>query len=85
MKNIECREVIVTTLEVRGTGVENDPIRRITQVYEKTGELIAETDPLKNRYTEEDMRQFARHCLTHITNVVGITIEAVKEWDKTNF
>lgn len=38
-------EVIITTKERRGTGDGKDPIRIITQVYTKGGELIAEYDP----------------------------------------
>lgn len=45
-KEIECKEVIISRILRRGTGKdENDPIRIITQVFEKDGTLIAESDP----------------------------------------
>lgn len=40
---IKCQEVIITDLEVRGDGKGN-PYRRILQVYDKEGNLIAEND-----------------------------------------
>jgi len=84
MPEIECKEVIITSLERRGKGIETDPVRRVTQVYEKTGELIAENDPFKERFSFEDMRQFATYCLAH-ASPERITIETVIKWDKTNF
>lgn len=52
MKNIgqeevTCREVIISNLTRRGTGVDDDPLRVITQVFEKDGTFIAEYDPLE--------------------------------------
>jgi hypothetical protein len=44
MRTIICKEVIVSTLTTRGDG-KSDPIREVTQVFEKDGELIAENDP----------------------------------------
>lgn len=38
-------EVIISTTERRGKGVDGDPIRIVTKVYSKTGLLIAEHDP----------------------------------------
>lgn len=46
---IKCEEVIITDKERRGTGETGSPIRKITQVYSKDGELIAEHDPYKER------------------------------------
>lgn len=39
-----AEEVIITHLEMRGKGVEGDPIRRITQIWRKDGTLLAERD-----------------------------------------
>lgn len=41
---IKCEEVIIARVVRRGDGV-NTPIRIITQVFTKSGELIAEHDP----------------------------------------
>jgi len=44
-KSVRIEEVIITDLASRGNGVTT-PYRRITQVFTKAGELIAEYDPL---------------------------------------
>lgn len=49
MKEIQCKEVIISTLTIRGQGVVGDPIRRITQIFTKEGELIAEHDPIEGQ------------------------------------
>jgi hypothetical protein len=85
MKDIECKEVIITTLERRGKGTENDPIRRVTQVYEKTGEFISENDPIKDKFSIEDMRQFARYCVDQKLSVTDIKSETVIKWDELVF
>lgn len=43
-KEVEVKEVIISYILRRGDGV-NDPIRRILQVFDKDGALIAENDP----------------------------------------
>lgn len=48
MSKIKCQEVIISKLSTRGKGVIGDPVRQITQVFSKSGELIAEMDPEKN-------------------------------------
>ncbi len=56
---IVCKEVIIADLETRGTGTgTHSPLRRLTQVYEKSGKLIAEYDP-SGGYTLEDLLDFA--------------------------
>lgn len=44
MKEVEVKEVVITTIARAGKGVEGDPIRRVVQVWEKNGDLIAERD-----------------------------------------
>lgn len=45
-EDIQCREVIVSRIARRGLGRDlSDPLRIITQVFEKDGTLIAEHDP----------------------------------------
>lgn len=54
-----CKEVIITQLARKGSGKDqNSPVRILTQVYEKSGELIAEFDP-NGCYSLEDMLAFA--------------------------
>lgn len=42
---VYCAELIISEVELRGSGVEMDPYRRVTQVFTKDGELLAERDP----------------------------------------
>lgn len=41
------REVIETQILRRGKGVDDDPVRVITQFWTKDGELLGENDPFK--------------------------------------
>lgn len=59
--NIYCEEVIISTLTSRGKGVEADPVRRITEVYDKAGNLIAEKDPIGG-YSKYDIISFCQWC-----------------------
>lgn len=59
MKDVQCREVIISRIRRRGKGIEGDPIRVITEVFEKDGTKIAEYDPHvgwndKNKYGSKD-------------------------------
>jgi len=47
MSNAEVIEVIRTDLEKRGKGIEDDPVRRITQYWTLDGQLLWEEDPIK--------------------------------------
>jgi len=47
-KEVICKEVIITTQTCRGSGNVDDPIRRITQVFEKDGTFIAEHDSFRD-------------------------------------
>jgi hypothetical protein len=62
----------------------------------KTGELIAEYDPVKStseiihqsttrRFSEDEMVQFARDCIHGGKGANGINRSTVEKWDKTNF
>jgi hypothetical protein len=44
MKEVEVKEVVITTLARAGKGVQGDPIRKVIQIWEKDGSLIAERD-----------------------------------------
>lgn len=60
---VVCKEVIITELSRRGDGGQNSPIRILTQIYDKSGKLIAEADPCGG-YTMEDMLSFAEFSAT---------------------
>lgn len=54
---VQLKEVIITTLTTRGKGIHPDPVRAITQIWEKDGRLIAEVDPcgqseIERKYNE---------------------------------
>jgi hypothetical protein len=40
-----CQEVIICTTQTRGKGTQEDPLRGITQIFSKEGNLIVEIDP----------------------------------------
>ena len=40
---------VIYTQERRGSGVESDPVRLVTQLWSKEGNLIAEHDPVGNK------------------------------------
>lgn len=60
MDTVICKEVVITTLKRRGSGIEHSPIRVITEVYEKDGTLIAEHDPSPETFAQIDLLHFAR-------------------------
>ncbi len=60
MSEINVQEVIVSRLLTRGDG-KKDPIRKVLQVYTKSGELLTEDDPLW-RFCDADMLDFAKYC-----------------------
>jgi len=41
----ETRQVIITNLQNRGSGVEGNPFRLVKQVWSLDGKIIAESDP----------------------------------------
>ncbi len=46
MNEVKLKQVVITNLTRRGKGVEGDPIRIITEVWDaENGEKIAENDP----------------------------------------
>lgn len=50
-----CIELIITEDTLRGSGVVGDPYRRVTQVFTKDGELLADRDPSLGH----ELRRFA--------------------------
>ena len=47
MEKVEIKKLIKTTLTKRGKGIENDPVRVITQYWNMDGTLEFEFDPEK--------------------------------------
>lgn len=69
MKEVQQVTLIQTSLATRGDG-ESTPIRRITQWWTPTGELVAENDPCSVVVTEEQRRE-----LTSIIGSLGLSVE----------
>lgn len=62
-KDIEVKEVIICNLLTRGDGKSPySPYRKVLQVFEKDGTLIAECDTLERNFTVEQMCAFVSHC-----------------------
>lgn len=81
---VKAEVVIICKNARRGRGVNESPIRTVTQVYDKEGSLIAEEDP-KGSYSIETIWDFLRYKYqnideqTHRENVVEYFIEFEKE------
>lgn len=71
MKEIECKEVIVSDLLRRGDG-KDTPIRKIKQVFEKDGTLIAESDPYSDQISSTEKHMELLHRV--LNNHLGKTI-----------
>jgi hypothetical protein len=62
-------ELIVTDEARKGSGKDAaSPIRRVTQVYTKAGELVAEADS-DGTYTIEDMVSFVSYLRANLDQV----------------
>lgn len=77
-KEVYCEEVIIAKNSTRGKGDQLSPIRRIVQVFDKGGELIAEYDPSPETYTVFDLVYFANYCLNN--DVHTPTPKIVNDW-----
>lgn len=51
MKSPRVQQVIISEQELRGQGTQENPMRRVLQVFTLNGELIAENDPLASPQT----------------------------------
>lgn len=45
---IVVKQVILSTEATKGEGTETDPIRTVTRVFDMTGKLLYEIDPLND-------------------------------------
>lgn len=66
-----CKEVIISTIARRGNGT-TEPIRIITQVFEKDGSLIAEKDPIQKNNELDELKEEL--------NELGHGLEKLKEY-----
>lgn len=80
MSDVICKEVVITTLARRGLGVKFSPCRRITQVYDKDGTLIAEHDPMPETFSALDLVDFARWAHKDGWSPERLTTEVVNKW-----
>lgn len=90
-----CKEVIITSLTTRGDG-NYQPFRRITQVFEKDGTLIAEHDPspdVNNELTKAKMEEminekfsvmFLKYLERWVKGEVMVDEKTFAEWLKEN-
>lgn len=63
---ISVREVIVSHISTRGLGTKRSPCRKVLQVFEKDGTLIAEKDDWDgDKFTQGDLVNFAIWCLSY--------------------
>lgn len=82
MDKVECKEVIVSTLRRRGAGVAGDPVRIVTEVFEKNGTLIAEHD--QHTFHAGDLVAFAQWCIKKNFQVQNVAIADIQKWRNDN-
>ena len=80
MDTVICKEVIISTLKRRGTGIKHSPIRIITEVYEKDGTKIAEYDPTPETFNQMDLLHFARWVKNNEFDVDKLDTRGVVKW-----
>lgn len=81
MADVICKEVVITTLARRGAGVPGDPVRVITQVYDKDGTLIAEYDPSPTKlFSVSDVVKIGMAIAEKGIPTGQVTPELVKDW-----
>ena len=57
---------VIYTQERRGMGVESDPVRLVTQLWSKEGNLIAEHDPVMCVEDKERMQEIIQEVTKQI-------------------
>jgi hypothetical protein len=75
MKDIQVTQVIVSNQLTRGNG-STDPIRRVLQIFDFEGNLIAENDP--ETFTMMDLVHFGNYVAQ--TTINNITPAYVRSW-----
>lgn len=80
MVDIECKEVIISKLTTRGKGTISSPVRRITQVHEKNGTLIAEYDPSPSVFVAIDLVKFSQWLKLKGWCPDKVGLEVIEKW-----
>lgn len=80
MDTVLCKELIVSTIARRGKGVKHDPVRIITQVFEKDGNLIAEHDPTPGTFVAWDLIRFAQWAKKDGWDFERLNPDTVDKW-----
>lgn len=76
---ISVREVIVSHISTRGLGTKRSPCRKVLQVFEKDGTLIAEKDDWDgDKFAQGDLVHFARWCTDNKNSFP--TYDDVEKW-----
>ncbi len=78
MKDIECKEVIISNLTNRGNGTILNPCRKVLQIYNKNGELLAENDSNNCFFSLLQVISFAKWCKEN--SIEPINKEAIEKW-----
>ena len=86
---LKFKELILSTVKVRGVGNEYDPVRVITEIFDKKGNKIAENDPSNINYDNYDMLCFAKYVVNKIASKdyinchVEYNYDLLDDWKKT--
>jgi len=80
MKDVYMQEVIICHMGRRGNGTPIDPVRAITEVFTKDGELIADHDPSPSTFVAFDLVHFANHLAKKRGYTADATIKDVEGW-----
>ena len=76
-----CEEVIICRNTKKGKGKNGDPIRIITEVFQKDGTLIALFDPVpENKFSASEMIEFAAWCVNRQLHEEEISYVHVQDW-----
>lgn len=81
MDEVKVIEVIYCTKKRNGKGVELDPIRCVTEIFDFEGKLIAENDPAKI-FTQKEMASFALFVAKADWTKIDI-LELFRQWKIT--
>lgn len=77
---VKVIQVIISDLLTRGTGKAPDAIRRVTQVYDFDGKLIAENDPVKI-FSPENVITFGMLAVKHCKSAIDVQ-NLFEDWSK---
>ena len=79
MDEVKLMQVIYCTKKRSGNGIENDPIRRVTEIFDTDGNLLADKDPFKV-YSRIDMIEFAKFIVKDHSKGITSIPELLDRW-----